>query len=53
MKSTISKKAVFSIVLVLFLASVAMAQPITFLVNPDYDPFSYLEEGHLKASSSI
>jgi len=48
MKSTISKKAVFSIVLVLFLGSVAMAQPITFLVNPDYDPFSYLEEGHLK-----
>nr|WP_300980124.1 transporter substrate-binding domain-containing protein [Mesotoga sp.] len=25
-----------------------MAQPITFLVNPDYDPFSYLDEGHLE-----
>ncbi|PNS36236.1 transporter substrate-binding domain-containing protein, partial [Mesotoga sp. B105.6.4] len=24
-----------------------LAQPITFLVNPDYDPFSYLDEGHL------
>ncbi|WP_292590572.1 transporter substrate-binding domain-containing protein [Mesotoga sp. UBA5557] len=48
MKSYISKKAVFSIILVLFLSAVGLAQPITFLVNPDYDPFSYLDEGHLK-----
>ncbi len=48
MKSYISKKVVFSIILVLFLSAVGLAQPITFLVNPDYDPFSYLDEGHLK-----
>ncbi len=48
MKSYVSKKAVFSIILVLFLSAVGLAQPITFLVNPDYDPFSYLDEGHLK-----
>ncbi|WP_367362971.1 transporter substrate-binding domain-containing protein [Mesotoga sp.] len=48
MKSYISKKAVFSIILVLFLSAVGLAQPITFLVNPDYDPFSYLDEGHLE-----
>lgn len=48
MKSSISKKAVFSIILVLFLSAVGLAQPITFLVNPDYDPFSYLDEGHLE-----
>jgi polar amino acid transport system substrate-binding protein len=47
-KSSISKKAVFSIILVLFLSAVGLAQPITFLVNPDYDPFSYLDEGHLE-----
>jgi len=47
-KSYVSKKAVFSIILVLFLSAVGLAQPITFLVNPDYDPFSYLDEGHLK-----
>ncbi|PVD17196.1 hypothetical protein V512_009740 [Mesotoga sp. Brook.08.105.5.1] len=44
MKSSISK---ISIILVLFLSAVGLAQPITFLVNPDYDPFSYLDEGHL------
>ncbi|HQC15046.1 transporter substrate-binding domain-containing protein [Mesotoga prima] len=48
MRSSVPKKVVFSIILVLFLSSIALAQPITFLVNPDYDPFSYLEEGHLK-----
>jgi len=48
MRSSIPKKVVFSIILVAFLSSIALAQPITFLVNPDYDPFSYLEEGHLK-----
>ncbi|WP_292593993.1 transporter substrate-binding domain-containing protein [Mesotoga sp. UBA5847] len=45
MKSSISK---ISIILVLFLSAVGLAQPITFLVNPDYDPFSYLDEGHLE-----
>ena len=48
LKHVVFKAAALLTLLVLLITSVLLAQDITLLVNPDYKPYSYEEDGELK-----